>query len=172
MIQTENPLLLLRVRERPDPQRVRIFSDRPILRVHRKQQPVCHWVRSRQLLLRCLPVSLLLQSVLSSKPRQARTNASFNRADHPCGAKDPTPVNSSTISSTMSKTATGSGSGSAATSSDTFATLGSSQTTAAGGDGSNANGDSGASQLALDMGKNWGLAVVLGGVFAGVALVL
>lgn len=91
--------------------------------------------------------------------------------DNPCGAKNPTRVNTSTISSTMSKTATGTSGGSAATS-DTFATLGSSQTTAAGGDGSNANGDSGASQLALDLGKNWGLAVVLGGVFAGVALVL
>jgi cobalamin biosynthesis Mg chelatase CobN len=104
----------------------------------------------------------------------------YNRSNNPCGAKDPTPANSSTRSHTMTKTAsnsdsssTGSSDGSDAT--DTaFSTLGgggSSQTSNAGA-GSNANGDSGASQLALDMGKSWGLAVVLGSVFFGAVLML
>lgn len=98
-------------------------------------------------------------------------------ANNPCGAKDPTPVNSSAVSSTMSKTATGSATTATDDSSSetAFQTLGadSSDETAAGGDGSDAYGNtSGAGQLALDAGRVGGMAVVLGGVFAGVILVL
>ncbi|KAF2099889.1 hypothetical protein NA57DRAFT_75392 [Rhizodiscina lignyota] len=102
------------------------------------------------------------------------------RSDHPCGAQNPKRVNTSTITSTHSKTAT---SGSSATGSDAsatqFATLGGSSPSASGGsdsgsDGQGSGGVSGNSGTALmiDVGRTYGLALVLGGVFAGFALVL
>ncbi|KAN0093938.1 hypothetical protein V8E51_017122 [Hyaloscypha variabilis] len=89
------------------------------------------------------------------------------RDDHPCGAQNPTRVNTTTTSTMASTTLpagattgaggvvyTGLGGGSAAT------------TTA-----STSNKKSG-SRAALDVGRNYGLAVLFGGLFAGFALVM
>jgi len=90
------------------------------------------------------------------------------RDQHPCGAQNPTRVNS-TSSSTMASTTlpagattgaggvvyTGLGGGAAATATT----------------GASSNKKSGA-QAALELGRNYGLAVIFGGIFAGFALVM
>jgi len=94
------------------------------------------------------------------------------RANHPCGAQDPKRVNTSTSSATQS--ATGSGGGSSATGSS-FATFGggSEPTGSSGGSGGSGGvSGNGATGLAIDVGRTYGLVLVLGAVFAGFALVL
>ncbi|KAL8949213.1 MAG: hypothetical protein Q9222_004663 [Ikaeria aurantiellina] len=83
------------------------------------------------------------------------------RTAHPCGAQNPTRVNTSTISSTMSATATG---GSAATddASAAYTGFGAATTTGSGG------GDSSdAGSLVVGFGRSSGLAVVFVGISAG-----
>ncbi|KUJ24347.1 uncharacterized protein LY89DRAFT_679505 [Mollisia scopiformis] len=97
------------------------------------------------------------------------TNCQSNcRSQHPCGAQDPTRVNVTTTSSTMTATTvpagatsgtagvvyTGFGGGAAAT------TTPSSSSTKSG------------AQAALDLGRSYSLVVVFAGIFAGFALVM
>jgi len=88
------------------------------------------------------------------------------RADNPCGAQDPTRVNSTT-SSTMASTATGTSTGTAGL---VYTGLGGSAATqtAASKSGDKKNN----SQMALDLGQSYGLAIVFAGVFAGFALIM
>jgi hypothetical protein len=93
------------------------------------------------------------------------------RERNPCGAQQPTRVNTSTISSSMSETATGA-SGSAtlsgsATSGALYTGFGGSPTASATG---RPNGAAGS--VALELGKSYGLGLVAAGIFAGFALVL
>lgn len=85
------------------------------------------------------------------------------REDHPCGAKNPTRVNTSTVS-TMSATATATTSSAAG---DVIYTgfAGSTPTTVSGAGTS-------AARVAVELGRGYGLAVVAAGVFAGFAVLL
>ncbi|KAJ9638457.1 hypothetical protein H2204_004227 [Knufia peltigerae] len=90
--------------------------------------------------------------------------------DHPCGATDPTRVNTSTIS-TMPATSTTNGAA-ASTASDGVVYTGfgggsAAATTAAGGSGS-----SGAARIIANMGQLYGLGVLVASVSAGFALML
>ncbi|RDL33126.1 Uncharacterized protein BP5553_08565 [Venustampulla echinocandica] len=88
------------------------------------------------------------------------------RVDHPCGAQNPSPLNTSS-SSVMPSTTRGSG-GSETTGGVVYNGIsGAAETTAAGGAGKKSGG-----QAALDMGQSYGLAIVFASVFAGFALVL
>lgn len=99
-----------------------------------------------------------------------------NSKNNPCGAQNPTRVNTSTIT-THTQTATGSATGSGSDNT-AFATLGgsspsgSSSSSSGGGSGNGGVSGNGAGQLAIDIGRTYGLAVVLGSVFAGFMLVL
>ncbi|KAL8804615.1 MAG: hypothetical protein Q9223_005634 [Gallowayella weberi] len=92
------------------------------------------------------------------------------RTAAPCGAQNPTRVNTSTISSTMSATSTGGGASatdaSATDASAVYTGFGSSPTTGSGGSSSDAQA------LALGFGRSWGLAVVFVGVSAGFTFML
>ncbi|KAL8714780.1 MAG: hypothetical protein Q9220_001293 [cf. Caloplaca sp. 1 TL-2023] len=84
------------------------------------------------------------------------------RTAHPCGAQNPTRVNTSTISSTMAATATG---GSAATdgASTAYTGFGAASTT-----GSSSKGDSSdAGSFVVGFGRSYGLAAVFIGISAG-----
>jgi len=96
------------------------------------------------------------------------------RTDNPCGALNPTRVNTTSTSSTSTATATGSdssgsgtavytGFGSAATS------AGASQSSDSSSSSNNNNSKSGATMV-VDMGRIYGLGVVAAGIFAGFAL--
>ncbi|TVY68753.1 hypothetical protein LSUE1_G005511 [Lachnellula suecica] len=89
------------------------------------------------------------------------------RSDHPCGAQNPIRVNTSTIT-TMASTTTGAGSTSTGAGVVYTGLGGGSAETAA---ASTSGKKSGASSP-LDMGRNYGLAVVAAGIFAGFALVM
>ena len=93
------------------------------------------------------------------------------RSDHPCGAQNPTRVNTSTIS-TMAATATSSGGGS----SKTASTSGTNTFTGFGGSSSTSSSNSGApariQALALGFGGKYGLLVVLGGMMGGFMFML
>ncbi|RMY52274.1 hypothetical protein D0865_05885 [Hortaea werneckii] len=115
--------------------------------------------------------------------------ASSCRDDHPCGALNPTRVNSSTVSSTMSKTSAGSGAADATTSGgDTVYTgFGGDSAAAA---SSSADGDGGEAEAsgnsaargsgmpvffrtaALGVGQTFGVLGVVGGLVGGVAVLL
>jgi len=84
------------------------------------------------------------------------------RDDNPCGAQNPTRVNTTT-SSTMTATATG-GSGTGAT---VYTGLGGASSTS-----SSSSTKKSGSQAALDLGRSYGLGVVFVGIFAGFALVM
>ncbi|KIW20120.1 hypothetical protein PV08_00695 [Exophiala spinifera] len=91
--------------------------------------------------------------------------------NHPCGATDPTRVNTSTIS-TMSATSTTNGAA-ASTASDggvVYTGFGgaSAAATTAGGD----SGSSAATRVIVNMGQLYGLGVLVAGIFAGFALML
>jgi hypothetical protein len=95
--------------------------------------------------------------------------ASACREDHPCGAQNPTRVNSSTIS-TMSATATdGSASSTGSDGAvytgfgDGSSESGSSSSTPSGSSGS----DSAATRMVLNVGEMYGLAMIAAGVFTG-----
>lgn len=83
------------------------------------------------------------------------------RVDHPCGAQNPSPLNTSAMSTMPSTTA-----GGAATGGVVYNGIDGPAETAP------ADGKKSAGQAALDMGQSYGLAVVFAGVFAGFALVL
>jgi len=90
------------------------------------------------------------------------------RDDNPCGAQNPTRVNTSTISTSTGTSATGTGTAGSAT------TTGYSAFGGAGG-GSTATSTSTAktgTAIALSLGHTYGLAVIAGGMFAGFALML
>lgn len=93
------------------------------------------------------------------------------RQDHPCGAQDPTRVNSSSISPTASKSGSGS-SGSAAATTTGFGSFG-----GAGNGGSQAtstgkSSSAGVRTTAINVGQTYGFAVVCAGIFAGFGLML
>lgn len=81
------------------------------------------------------------------------------REKHPCGAQNPTRVNQTTTSSTQTATATSS----PTASNQVFNGL---------GDGSSSNAGAGNGNAAgvLRFGDSYGLAVVVGGLFAGIAM--
>ncbi|KAB8304175.1 hypothetical protein EYC80_003594 [Monilinia laxa] len=87
------------------------------------------------------------------------TCSSACRDDHPCGAQNPTRINTT---SSVTQSATGT-SGASSTNAVAYTGLG--------GSSSTSTPKSGA-QLTMDFGKSYGLAVVFAGVFAGFALVL
>jgi hypothetical protein len=90
------------------------------------------------------------------------------RTDHPCGAQDPTRVNTTSTSSMASTTVpAGATSGTAGV---VYTGLGGAVSTAATAAASSTS-KSGA-QAALDLGRSYGLAVVFGGLLAGFALVM
>jgi len=89
------------------------------------------------------------------------TCATACRVNNPCGAQNPTRINSTT-SSTMPATATGGGSSSSPT---VFNGLGGS------GSSTSSTKKSG-SQAALEIGRSYGLAIVFTGLFAGFALMM
>ncbi|KAI9828659.1 MAG: hypothetical protein M1832_001762 [Thelocarpon impressellum] len=87
------------------------------------------------------------------------------REKRPCGAQEPKRVNTSTIS-TMTATAKP---GEATTSKgQVFTGLGGAAATGTAGTGSKVN----AGTVAIDLGRGYGLAAVMGGIFAGFALLL
>ncbi|KAL1304011.1 hypothetical protein AAFC00_000452 [Neodothiora populina] len=94
--------------------------------------------------------------------------ASDCRANHPCGAQNPTRVNTTT-SSTMSKTATNAPAGQTTNSAGQtiFTGLGGSAATST---AAGSSGQSGAT--ALEIGQAYGLMVVAAGLFGGFALLL
>jgi hypothetical protein len=90
------------------------------------------------------------------------------RTAAPCGAQNPTRVN------LTSSTASGSGSGSEATAASTsgFDSFGGSGSGAATTSSAGGSGSKSAAITALNLGQSYGLAVVMGGIFAGFALML
>ncbi|KAK4105637.1 hypothetical protein N658DRAFT_513036 [Parathielavia hyrcaniae] len=82
------------------------------------------------------------------------------RADHPCGALDPPKGNATTTASTTSSTATAS----ATPTNQVYSGLGDGSNSAAG----SSTGSSGSS--ALRFGDSVGFAVLIGGLFAGIAM--
>lgn len=89
--------------------------------------------------------------------------ASDCRQNHPCGAQDPKKVNSTKTATATSASATASSTDSA----DTIYTDVSSTSTDS---SDSSNKDKGGAAIALEAGSRWGLAVVLGSMFAGFAL--
>ncbi|KAI5467591.1 hypothetical protein BGZ63DRAFT_371620 [Mariannaea sp. PMI_226] len=96
-----------------------------------------------------------------AKCGNSNTCASDCRQNHPCGAQDPKKVN-------KTKTATGTTASATGTSTDTadtiYTDIGSDSTDSAD------SKDKGGAAMALEAGSRWGLAVVLGSMFAGFAL--
>ncbi|KIW65219.1 hypothetical protein PV04_07497 [Phialophora macrospora] len=95
--------------------------------------------------------------------------------DHPCGALNPTRVNTSTIT-TMPATSTTDGAA-ASTASDGSVVYtgfggGAATTTAASGDSESDSGSSAASRLVVNIGEIYGLAVVAAGIFFGFSMML
>jgi len=84
------------------------------------------------------------------------------RSQHPCGAQDPVRVNTSTSSVMPSTTGAG-----GASNTQVFNGLGGAAATT-----TSASGKKSDAQSVLDMGRSYGLAVVLSGIFAGFALVM
>lgn len=88
------------------------------------------------------------------------------RENHPCGAQNPSRVNTtSTASGTASATGKSSGTGSAV-----YNGFGSSATSSGSSSSSTSGSKSGAGRIALDVGQIYGLGMVLTGVFAGFML--
>jgi len=88
------------------------------------------------------------------------------RDDHPCGAQNPTRVNTTTSSSMASTTlAAGSSTGTAGV---VYTGLGGAVATQTATSSTKKSG----SQAAVDLGRSYGLALVFGGLFAGFALVI
>lgn len=95
--------------------------------------------------------------------------------DHPCGALNPTRVNTSTIT-TMPATSTTEGAA-ASTASDGVIYSGfgggsAAATTTAASSGSSASGSSAAARVAVNIGQVYGLAMLAGGIFFGFAFML
>ncbi|OAL27662.1 hypothetical protein AYO20_09735 [Fonsecaea nubica] len=94
--------------------------------------------------------------------------------NHPCGALNPTRVNTSTIT-TMPSTTSAVGSA-ASTASDGVVYTGfgggSSATTTAASDGNSGSGSSAASRLVINIGQVYGLGVIAAGIFVGFSCML
>lgn len=93
--------------------------------------------------------------------------ASACRQEHPCGAQDPKKYN-------VTKTASATGAQATASATDDADTV---YTDAVGGDSDSSGSDSSSSSsdksgsaAALEAGRKWGLAVVMGSMFVGFAL--
>ena len=97
--------------------------------------------------------------------------ASSCRQDHPCGAQNPTRVNTTT---TTSGTASATGSGSSETGSAVYTGFGTSATTgsSSSGSSSSSSSSSGAARMMVNLGQIYGLGVVAAGIFAGFAILL
>jgi len=102
--------------------------------------------------------------------------ASTCRSDHPCGAQNPTRVNTSTITSSMSASASGSG-----TNVPAGATTGASGTVYTGFAGASSTGSGSAQSsaaagsgavAAIQFGQTFGLITVMASFFAGALLIL
>ncbi|KAI6821875.1 hypothetical protein KC327_g4760 [Hortaea werneckii] len=119
--------------------------------------------------------------------------ASSCRDDHPCGALNPTRVNTSTVSSTMSRTTAGGGSGGEATTTggdtvytgfggDSAAAASSTGGSGSDGDGAEASGNAAVRSVggmpavfraaALGVGQTFGALGIVGGLVGGVAVLL
>ncbi|KAK6583382.1 hypothetical protein PZA11_004458 [Diplocarpon coronariae] len=89
------------------------------------------------------------------------------RDDHPCGAQNPTRVNLSTVTTSSTKSPAG------ATNGVVYNGLGDAgATTASSSSDAKETGTKSGSEMALNAGRSYGLAVVFAGIFAGFALVL
>jgi len=92
------------------------------------------------------------------------------RTAHPCGAQNPTRVN------VTSSTASASGGSAAATSGGSDGTFGgagsggAATTSSSGSSGGSSGTKSGASVVAINLGRTYGLSVLIAGIFAGFAL--
>lgn len=119
-----------------------------------------------------LPYYICTQSNLDCQTACGSNNqcAAACVQDHPCGAQNPTRVNTSTIS-TMSATST-SGASAASTQSDGAVYTGFGGSTATASASSGSSGTSAASRAILTMGQIYGLGVIAAGVFTGFALLL
>jgi hypothetical protein len=103
-----------------------------------------------------------------TQQRNWETNR-LNRTDHPCGAQDPTRVNTSTISTSTSAGSSGTGSAGSATSTGFGAFGGAGGTTAT---STSTTAAKSAAIAALNLGNTYGFAVVVSGMFAGFAMML
>lgn len=94
------------------------------------------------------------------------------RDDHPCGAQNPTRVNVTTTTSSMTSTSLPAGATSGSAGVVYNGLGGAATTTASSSEATSTDTKKSGSQMALDVGRSYGLAVVLSGLFAGFALVL
>jgi len=92
------------------------------------------------------------------------------RDDHPCGAQNPTRINTTSSSSSMSATATLGAGASSGTAGVIYTGIGGAVATPTASSSSSAKKSG--SQAALDVGRSYGLAVVFAGLFASFAWVL
>lgn len=92
---------------------------------------------------------------------------------HPCGAQDPVRVNVTSTSSTMTATGTDSA---AATGSSAAGTVyngfGNAGATTAAGSTSSTSAPKSSAQTAVDLGRSYGIMVIIVGLFAGFTLVM
>jgi len=93
------------------------------------------------------------------------------RDDHPCGAQNPTRVNTTSTSSTAAPTTVPAGATSG-TAGVVFTGLGGNGAVATAAAGASTIGTKSGSQAALDLGRSYGLAVIFAGLFAGFALAM
>jgi hypothetical protein len=89
------------------------------------------------------------------------------RADHPCGAQNPTLVNTSTIAPTASPTGTGTQGAATATGSTPVTYNG-----IAGATETSTSAKKSGADAALNIGRSYGLGIVFASLFAGFALVM
>ncbi|KAJ9151861.1 hypothetical protein NKR23_g2584 [Pleurostoma richardsiae] len=101
------------------------------------------------------------------------TCASACREDHPCGALDPTRVNT-TSSASAGATATGTNGAAATTSNQVYDGFGDSSATATAGSSSSGNSgsDSSVAAASLDLARAYSLVVVVAGMFVGFGFML
>ncbi|KAJ9651928.1 hypothetical protein H2198_008824 [Neophaeococcomyces mojaviensis] len=94
------------------------------------------------------------------------------RTSNPCGAQNPTRVNTTSTSSTSTATATGSGSESSGTGTAVYSGFGSAASSTSGSQSSDSStsGSKSGAAMVVDMGRIYGLGVVAAGIFAGFAL--
>lgn len=102
----------------------------------------------------------------------AQSCESACRSNNPCGAQNPTRINTTSTSSMASTTTLPAGA-SSGTAGVVYTGLGGGAVaTATGSSGSSSDSKKSGSQMALDLGRSYGLAVVFTGIFAGFALVM
>jgi len=94
------------------------------------------------------------------------------RDDHPCGAQNPTRVNTTTTTTSATSTNLPAGATSGTAGVVYNGLGGAAATTTASGSSSTDTAKKNGSQMALDLGRSYGIAVVFAGLFAGFALVL